>query len=195
MINKPNTIKTSIIFVSLAIIVTFALSKNSLAASSFFNSYEKMYMTTSANNFYEKTTPFNYNEKPWLYIQLTNPEVTQAVKTDSSWMRTTMTTLDPSQIYTNTYSDDKNNLWISFSDEYWNSIKKPGAWTIKSTSSIENNNSISAFSYANMAGTTNFKINTADESSAWLLFIIGLTIVLFRNFNKIKNLLILATNR
>lgn len=161
---------------SVVMMLFFAIAlPTGFAHATFFEPYAAMY-TTNAQFSTTPQTTFAYSQKPWLYLKLYagggNPQSLLAALdsrlTFSAWQ-------DPvgSPLYSTAVSTTDNEIWVSFTDSYWNSIKKEGTWNLTATS-ISPVPPVDSF-----YGESSFKVNAAPEPVSVVLFLLGGGIMAF----------------
>lgn len=170
-------------------VVAVSLSVMSASAeASIFKDYASIYMTASENDTTEVTGDFAWDTKPWVYIQLKDTTLSSVGSslTASKWTwDDPASKRDPSYLQME-YSQRDNNLWISFSDSQWNSIKKAGFWDVDAASLFHPEGSRNLIL---LQGSTGFRVAgpiTTPEPVSAALFLIGGVALSTRRFFKKK---------
>ena len=151
--------------ITLMFSILLPLSK---AHATFFSPYANLY-TVGSQGSTTAQTDFYGNQLPYLYVQLPNtpptagPAATQL--TFTAWQ-------DPSasNIYSTVTNSTANQIWVSFSQSYWNSIENPGTWNITAVS-FNATTGIQSF------GQTSFQVNAVPEPVGTVLFLTGALIM------------------
>jgi len=172
----------------LSMIAVLFFGKNAFAEFNVLD-YANMYMTSDAGSTDVRTT-FEFNEKPWLYINF--KEGFESPKdriggslTDTTWTWDGGEAKD--QTFTKFVMGNKNELWIAFSDSYWkNNMQIAGDWVISATSFLNDKTIVPGAGIVNKyTGEVSYKVNAVPEPISCVLFLTGgAAIAAFRKKSK-----------
>ncbi|HOW43193.1 MAG TPA: PEP-CTERM sorting domain-containing protein [Candidatus Omnitrophota bacterium] len=173
--------KKLIVFLFCAITFVLALSSSASAITAEVSDYFQIMMTNTPGVVPSVSQEnFDLGEKPWLYLSFYDgvgsfEDIGFSV-TGSFW---TFEDSDPAKTYLKTKFGDTNDLWISFSDSYWNSIEKAGNWTVEAFSLVQaiqddvKSACGNCCNWQSFKGEIGFKVNPVPEPISTLLFLVG----------------------
>ncbi|MBU4305363.1 MAG: hypothetical protein KJ893_07065 [Candidatus Omnitrophica bacterium] len=138
-------------------------------------SFENLYPVADKFVTTEKTSPFGWDEKPWIYIEL--PEV--GYKHDVTKLFWGDPAGDGDSLFrkANLILRDDNNrqIWVSFTDERWSNIKELGEWDVYAFSKLSFPGSGSPVSIIEKTS-----VMVTPEPVSSMLFIIGSLVLAVR---------------
>lgn len=137
------------------------LLPSSFAHAAFFDSFSSFY-TVAAPNSTVKDTNFTLNQQPWLFIDF------KSIPADGNDYNNFFFVKSPnSTIYPVQYVTSGDHVWVTYSANYWDSIKTVGTWTI-TDAAFNTVDPTHAF-----LGHTSFNVNAAPEPVSTVLFLMG----------------------
>lgn len=109
-------------------------------------------------------TVFNYDEKPWLFLQIPHVMFDWKVSVSTwSWDGMASYTLNPGD---DVVFDGGEKIWMAFSDQRWNDFKEEGEWVVSPVSIL-----FEGFTPTFVTGTTTCTVTPEPVSCA--LFLLG----------------------
>jgi hypothetical protein len=149
---------------------------NSASASQWYSStevslFEKIHMTDDYGSFTQKDT-FGWDEKPYLHMKLydTTEPIAGWTYGVTAWVWNNLPSGEHLQAV-QTFSSVENDIWVTFTDSYWNNIKQPGDWDILALAVNDTNSPWFPPERTLFLGATTFHVNPEPVST--ILFLTG----------------------
>jgi hypothetical protein len=139
------------------------------------NTYARMFMTNASGNVVTSSQAnFGWNEQPWVYIQFYGNQGSNNIGGSLNGATWTWDGTPTDKSFFKFYSTNKNELWIGFSESYWqNSMRQAGDWTVSALSLLNDKTSGGCGNLKSFGDTVNFKVNAVPEPVSALLFLTG----------------------